>query len=347
MKIVVDAPIDAEKLKELLNKVLNEYNISVNVVPEPEKASDGRYVYYVYAELINPVKYSAYFSQVYDQHKVRTAEQLGLFLRNPKLKFGVSSKVLHWYHWAMLNDTLTYILDRLGVDYEIRSAAGKFRGWREWREQLKHLTYDPELDPAFRKRVAEPVKSVHGVNLYEDIAKMIESLKTVEKKLLNGPLAPSAIEEIEEAILEVTKASTFYEGIHSPASLREHKPRFRAWMKLKYGDRAESVLQFMTSDEIDEEYSDLEDFLNSVDSKSTAFQRYLSLWIEELELDLIFAGANYGFFVEKLEDKDDAGFPLELAKKLLTEPFKPNIDDTEIRNLIKKEVEEEVEYVSG
>jgi len=345
MKVITNVQLNAKKLNEMLNKVLNEYNISVRVVPE--ESSGDRYVLNVYAELINPVKYSAYFSQVYDPQKVRTAEQLGEFLRKPKLKYGVSSKVLHWYHWAMLNDTLTYILDTLGVDYKIKSGVGTFRGWKEWREQLKHLVYKPELDPAFLKRVSEPVKSVYGIEIFRDRAKMMDSLGVIEVKMRAGSITPAAIEKLEEEILEATRASTLYEGVHSPSSLSDHKPRFRAWMKFKYGEKAEDMLHFMTQDEIDEEYGELEEFLDSVDTKNQLFWKFFEIWKKELEDDIDRAAFHYGYFEEELRDRDDAGFPLELAKRLLREPFRPSIDESELRRLLEKEVAEELETVSA
>jgi len=336
MRVILDTPIDAEKLKELLNRVLNEYNISVYVA---SKRVGNKYVLHVNAELIKPVKYSPRFSQVYDYQSAGS-------LADPKQRFGALSKVLHWYHWALLNDTLTYMLDKLGVDYKIKSAAGTFKGWKEWRQQL-NLPYDPEEDPAFLKRVAEPVKSVYGIKVYADRAKMLESLKDVEKKLRSGSVTPAIVEELEEAILEATKAAELYEGIHAPSSLGDHMPRIRAWMKLKYGEKAEDMLRFMTAEEVEEEYDELEEFLNSVDSKSPAFQRYLTLWIKELEEDIERAALNHGYFETVLMDKDDAGFPLELAKRLLKEPFKPNIDEAEIRRLLEKEAAEESESVSN
>jgi len=345
MKIITVVKLDAKKLNEMLNRVLNEYNISVKVVPE--KPSNGKYVLNVYAELINPVKYSAYFSQVYDPQKVRTAENLGEFMRKPKLKFGILSKVLHWYHWAMLNDTVTYILDTLGIDYKIRSGAGTYRGWDEWRRQLRHLVYMPELDPAFLKRVSEPVKTVYGIEIFRDRAKMLGSLGIIEVKLRAGSIVPIAIERLEDEILEATRAATLYEGTHSPNELREHKPKFRAWMKLKYGEKAEDVLRFMTSDEVDEEYGELEEFLNSVDTKNPLFWKYFEIWKKELEDDIDRAAFKYGYFEMELRDKDDAGFPLELAKRLLKEPFKPNIDEVEIRRLLQREQTEELETVSS
>jgi len=345
MKVITNIPINAKKLEELLNKVLNEYNISVRVVPE--ESSGNKYVLNVYAELINPVKYSAYFSQFFDPQKIQTAEQLGEFSRKPKLRFGILSKTLHWYHWAMLNDTLTYILDTLDVDYKIKSGVGTFSGWDEWRWQLRHITYMPEFDPAFLKRVSKPIKTVYGVEIFRDRAKMMESLGIIEVKLRAGSITPVAIVRLEDEILEATKAATLYEGVHSPSSLSDHKPRFRAWMKLKYGENAENILRFMTQDEIDEEYGELEEFLNSVDTKNQLFWKFFEIWMKELKDDIDRAAFKYGYFEIELRDKDDAGFPLELVKKLLKEPFKPNIDENEIRHLLKKEVAEELESVSA
>ena len=342
MRIIVrNMKLDVQKLSELVNSIVNNYNISVKMVEEPAL---GRQEIVVQPTLMKPVKYSPYFSQFYDERRAEIAEKMGEFEAKPKMKFGMKMIYLHWYHWALLNDVLTYILDSIGADYEIRTAAGKYRGWSEWRGQLK-LPYNPELDPAFLKRVTEPVERFKGVPIYADREKMLDALGEVDVAIEAGVMKPIDIPDLEEKILEATRAKSYYEGIPVPESLRDCKPHFRAWLKMQYGEEAESVYSSLDEDARDVEYSTLMEWLDEVDPKSEEFKKYLRMWKEEVKRDIDWAITQYGKYEAVISDKDDAGFPLELARSLLTTPFKPGIEQSEVKKVVARSKEEAVENI--
>ena len=339
MKIIIkNKRIDVYKFSNLVNKIVNEYNINVKMVEEP---SMKKQVISVYPELIESVKYSPLFSQFYDERRLAVAEQTGELERNPKMKFGIKMKYLHWYHWALLNDVITYILDKLGADYEIRTAVGRYKGWQEWRHQI-NLDYYPQFDPAFNKRNARVIKRFKGVPIYADREKMLKALDEVDTAIESGILSPADLPKLEEEILQFTRASHYYEGLTVPETLREEKPHYRAWLILKHGDDAYTIYQYMAETKKNEEYENLEKWLARADPKSDLFKKYLKIWKDEVTLDIEWAIDHYGPYEEILRDKDDAGFPYALAKSLRTKPFEPKIEPQELKKLLKEEEKESV-----
>lgn len=139
-----------------------------------------------------------------------------------------------------------------------------------------------------------PTKEFKRVPIYADRKKMIEALDNVDRAVEAGSLSPSDLPELEEKILEATNAIHYYEGIAVPESLSESKPHFRAWMKLKYGDHAESEYKAMDSDDLDYEYDNLMVWLEEVSPNSKDFKEYLRLWKDEVKKDITWAQTQYG-----------------------------------------------------
>ena len=329
--------INPRRLEMLLNRILNEYNIKVYVTELP---STKRQELKIAPELIKPVKYSPLFSQMYDERRVEIAERTGEFEANPKAKFGVKMKVLHWYHWALLNDVLTYLLDSLGAKYVIKTAVGTYSGWRAWRHQID-IDYYPQFDPAFNKRNTRVIKKFKGVPIYADRAKMLDAIDDVDIAVKAGTLKPVDIPELEEEILSITRAADYYAGITVPESLEEAKPHVRAWYRARYGEDADSKYHYASEEEKDREYNTLIEWLRRVDPDSDEFRAYLRIWKEEVKKDIAWAAREYGSYEEVLRDSDDAGFPYGLAKSLKTTPFKPEITRSDLNSLVETQKEEE------
>ena len=334
MRIVVrNTRLDPERLQGLLNRLLNPYNIHVLVEETPGR---GYQELRVTPSLIKPVKYSPLYSQRYS----REAEHIDprTLMEKPLTRFGVKRKTLHYYHWALLIDTLTYILDRLGADYVIETSLGSFRGWRSWRRSI-NIEYRPSLDPAFVKRDSRLVERYKGLPIYRDRAKMLSHVDRVDELLETGVLRPSDIPVVEEKILRHTRASDKYRDA-DPSSPESYPPHIRAWITVFRSEVA--PLFSLLDEEGRKKLADkVHEWLRTVDPRSPEFKRYLEEWKEEMKADIWWAIEKHGPFAEKHVEKDDAGFPYQLAEKLLTTPFNPGIPDTEIVKLRRDTVEEE------
>ena len=151
---------------------------------------------------------------------------------------------------------------------------------------------------AFQVKESEDmaVKRFKGVPIYTDAKRMLDALDEVDTAIEKGTMKPIDIPDLEEKILEATNAIHYYEGIAVPESLSESKPHFRAWLKMQYGEEAETVHSSLDEDARDVEYSTLMEWLDEVDPKSEEFKKYLRLWKEEVKKDLIWAQTQYGYY---------------------------------------------------
>ena len=348
MKVMITGGrVDAKKLAELLNRELNKYNIQVTVV---EEEGLRHVALNIYPRLIKPVKYSPATSQMYNKRLLEWAGIEDIYAYySTKLRYGVRMRILHWYHFAILNDTLTYIFDRLKEEgiidgYKIQTAVGVITD-RFWREKLS-IEYYPQYDPAFLKRKTTPQTRYKNIPIYSDRLKMLGALRKIREALILEHVEPKELPHLEEMILTFTRAKAYYKGIIVPETLNEAKPHIRAWFRLKYGNEAEEMYHSMSEKERDEEHRKLAEWLEKVNPGSSEFDKYLNLWMEEIEHDIQWAIDQYGGYEEVLHERDDAGFPYGLAVSLLRKPFTPDISVEEIRAL-RKEAKEEYELLEA
>jgi len=121
------------------------------------------------------LKYHPYFSQGYDVWPAMWPPfRLQIALETTPRRM----KVLHWYHWAIINDALNMLMDALNISCNIRSCAGWIRRGTKnvWRDEIA-LRYDPDLDPIPPRERRKARKVVLGIYKPKGVGKAVMAYK--------------------------------------------------------------------------------------------------------------------------------------------------------------------------
>lgn len=121
------------------------------------------------------LKYHAYYSQGYEEWPAKWDSVRAYFAETAR---PFRSRVLHWYHWAIVNDALNKLMDALKISCNIRSAAGWIRRGTKnvWRDEIA-LKYDPDLDPIPPRERRKARKVVLGAYKVKGVRKAVMAFK--------------------------------------------------------------------------------------------------------------------------------------------------------------------------
>jgi hypothetical protein len=325
MKLIVKGGrLDVDRLRNLLNTVLSKYNIDVEMIEESSRGN--KQVIDVRIQLRNSVYYSPFHSQYYDREKDEFFESSGVYLSSPDYKFGRKARYAHFYHFALFNDTIAYIMGTLKAkglieDWQLKSAVLTVKD-EHWRRDFPY-EYLPQFDPAFRRPLSI-VKRVKGIRIPNRRDHAIEVVKRLPGYVDTGKLSPRDIPRFVDTLETFTSIKHLYNSY--PKTLDEVEPLTRAYIILELGEeKGNEIIADRGMNAVAEYREKVLNWLETVSIKDKKFRKYISILTEELVKDLDRYSRKVGEVVEEtLKDTDSAGFPFGLAKHLVYKPYIPD-----------------------
>lgn len=330
--------INTRELEKLLNNVLSKYNIQVDLT---EYKWRGKQVVNIKIKLINPVHFASTFSLIYNERQDKLLRGTGMYINAPREEFGTKKPFPHFYHIALLNDIIAYIMESLKdngyiSNWVFQSSIMTVKS-RDWRRYFQYKYY-PQYDPAFKKPLTYS-KTIKGVRITSRLDQALNTIQRLPKYIETGKLSPRDIPKFVETLAVFTGIQYFYRP--RPNELKEVSPLIRAYLITNMGrEEAENFIKELNGKDISDYEDRVKSFLEKVSTvKDTKFQKFLNTLVDEITEDLGKAMAIKGSVADhRVMDTDDAGFPYGLAVKLRKTPYIPEeVKNFDIKKLITRE----------
>ena len=340
--VIEGGRIKFDELKRLLTTVFSKYNMELYM---GERVERGKQVITINVRLTKPIPYAVNFSQIYNEQRDKFFKKQGLYITIPREEYGFRAIFPHYYHFAILNDSIAYIMESMKNkgyvrNWYLKSSIAKINGV-DWRKDFPYKYY-PQFDPAF-KRPLIYTKKLKGIRITSRLDQAYELVKRIPKYIESGKLSPKDIPKLIETLSFLTGITHFYR--EPPTTLGEVPPLVRAYIASIEGiSNVEELVNKVRENGVEYYMKEIERFLSKVETvNDEKFQAFLKDLVYEVSWDLSVAMTTKGSVADqKVKDTDEAGFPYGLAVRLMKRPYVPEeIRNFDVRRLVGKTAQRE------